>query len=73
MTYRTPSIKDPYGLFYLSLSSDPSFDNYYRSLDILTPCLRAADWVGSCTGFYVNSVDGGLPRRSCGGCGRSAG
>ena len=64
VSYRTPSACDYLGLFYPSLSANPSFDNYYSSLEVLSPRLREAAWVDSCTGFYLNSVDFGLPRVS---------
>ena len=60
--FRTPSVDDRYGLCFLSVSRYPSFDNYYASLDVLTPLLREPAWIHSCTGFYLSSVDFGFPR-----------
>jgi len=62
--YRTPSVQDCYGLYYLSLSRVSSFGNYYASLDVLAPFLRDPVWIDSCTGFYLSSVDFGFPRLS---------
>ena len=62
ITIRYPSDNELYGQFFLSMSATPSFDNYYESIRILTPYLRNVIWINSCSGYYINSVDYGLPR-----------
>ena len=61
-TIRYPSEKDPYGLIFLAMSATPSFDNYYESIKVLTSYFRNDSWINSCSGYYINSVDYGLPR-----------
>jgi hypothetical protein len=62
--YRTPSASAKYGIVYPSLSPTPSPANYYDSLAILMSDLRTPAWVNSGQGFYVSSVDLGVPRLS---------
>lgn len=57
-----PSEQEPCALFHLSLSATPSSSNYYDSIDVLTPLLRDTAWIDACAGYYLNSVDRGLPR-----------
>jgi hypothetical protein len=59
---RWPNDQELYGLFHLAISATPSFENYYESIRVLTPLLRRPTWLNSCSGFYLNSVDFGLPR-----------
>ena len=59
---RWPDKDEPYALLHLALVSQPSLQNYYESVQLLTPHLRGDEWTQSCVGFYLNSIEGGLPR-----------
>ena len=62
MPFRWPSEQEPFALFHLSVSTAASFSNYYDSVDVLTPFLRDRAWIEACAGYYLNSVDRGVPR-----------
>ena len=62
MAYRWPSDNDPYAIFHLSLSRTPSFENYYTSIEALAPNLNQPEWKESNNGFYLSSVNFGIPR-----------
>jgi hypothetical protein len=62
--YRVPSATAKYGIVHPSLSQTPSPANYYASVSVLARELRTPAWVASCDGYYVSSVDYGIPRLS---------
>jgi len=62
MPFRWPSEQEPFALFHLSVSTTASFSNYYDSVDVLMPFLRDRAWIDACAGYYLDSIDRGLPR-----------
>ncbi len=51
------SDKDLFGVMFFSVSANPTYDDYYKSLRRLAPFLRAHPWQSACTGFYLSGID----------------
>lgn len=48
---------DLFGVMFFSVSSSPTYEDYYQSLRQLAPLLRADPWQSACTGFYLSGIE----------------